>query len=441
MKKNYLNAAIFFTAVFFAFSASADQTADGKAERFSLSNGAKVIILPISNNDVVSVRSYILGGSANYPLEKAGIESLWLSTALKGSVNYPKEKLYPFLEETGSYIDYSADRDFSSFDLKCLRFTLRESMDVYFDLLLNPAMLKEEFNLSKERHIAGAKARKEDPEGYLAFQMNQALYKGHAYEAHPSGSEESLPGITLEDVMEHKAKALTGKNLLIVIVGKVSKETLLPYIEDKLKSLPSGSNLQKEAKPFTPAKNTFPLIEKSEIPTNYILGKFVVSGSGSREYWAMKIALTRLSRSLWDAVRTKEGLAYAVGSSMADNRSNFGYIYLSTTDPQKALSLIKTTLADAVKNGLPEKEIENAKTLFQTRYLMGIESNGGLAGFIAWNEICGEGFIDAATVLATVRSLTAKEVNDALAKGLEKIYWAAIGSPDNLNPKIFFDKP
>jgi predicted Zn-dependent peptidase len=68
-------------------------------------------------------------------------------------------------------------------------------------------------------------------------------------------------------------------------------------------------------------------ISSREIPTNYIPGQFQAPSLDDPDYPAMQDALTTLSRRLFEEVRTKRSLSYAVGSGMSQRNANYGLLF------------------------------------------------------------------------------------------------------------------
>ncbi len=409
--------------------------------RFTLPNGATVIVIPADNSDIVAIDATIMGGSANVPPQKAGLEAMWLATATKGSKTYPKDTLMPMLEYMGTAISYSVDKDWSVFSMQCLKWYIDESMDIFFSLLSEPTLDESELELVRQKLIANAKAKKEQPTTLLAEMLNEFYYANHPYAADPEGKLETLPNITREDIIRHKDKVLVGKNLLIAVVGNVDAAKIENLLKEKIGKYESGNRLLEPPIKFTPTDDAFPVVADAPIATNYIIGKFAAPTAGTREYWAFKLGMSILSRKLWDSVRTQEGLSYAIASGEADNISNYGYIYVETINPAKALEVIHKTVKDAIDAGFDAEEIESGKKTFATNYFMQLEANSDIADIATWNELCTGKFRSVREILADLNTLSAEEIKGVMKKYMTDIKWAALGKKDQLPAQIFFENP
>src|SRR5436190_2187008 len=75
--------------------------------------GIPVIYKPVRANDVVAVRLYIRGGSANLSPMSAGIENLMLRVARWGTQKYNRDAFAALATETGTEIGSDAGFDYS----------------------------------------------------------------------------------------------------------------------------------------------------------------------------------------------------------------------------------------------------------------------------------------------------------------------------------------
>ena len=118
-------------------------TADGTAQqasgttKFSVA-GIPVIFKPVRANDVVAVRLYLRGGSANLTPANAGIEALMFEAAQEGTQKYNKDALHELLVETGTTISSEAGYDFSVLALRAVRQHWNEAWDVFSEVALRP---------------------------------------------------------------------------------------------------------------------------------------------------------------------------------------------------------------------------------------------------------------------------------------------------------------
>ena len=408
---------------------------------FVLDNGARVVLQPADHNDIVAMQALVMGGSANITEKNAGIEALWLSSATRAGTRYPRELLIPKLEYLGAAIDWDADKDQSSLMLQCLRSTFDEGLDIFLDLLLHPALDAGDIELMRSKLIASFQKAMESPDGLLTYAFNKAFYRGHPYDALANGTADSLKGISRQDIIDHMQGVLTGNNLLIVVVGNVDPGALRKRLNATVGTLPAGKKHPLAAMAFNPPEGTVSVAVEKPLPTTFVLAKFQAPSPDSPDYLAFELGLSILSRQLWDAVRTKEGLAYAVTAGMAAYRSNYGYIYLSSGQPGRAVDIVRQTIKDVLEKGIAPEEVQAGKAVYTTRYYMQLEANMDQAGIVAWSEMYLGGWKNADALLAPLKNITPEQLRTVMRTWLRGIHWAWLGRSQGIDDKAFFESP
>src|SRR5688572_241698 len=134
---------LFFFSVVTAFT---NTSLEDKATEFNV-NGLKVILKP-STKEIISVRFFIKGGTANYSKEQEGIESLALAVAVEGGTKkMTKTEFATALVKIGTEIGYSTALDYSEISLSCLKEFWDPSWKLFTDVITAPRFEPKEFEL------------------------------------------------------------------------------------------------------------------------------------------------------------------------------------------------------------------------------------------------------------------------------------------------------
>ena len=128
--------------------------ADDPAMDFSLSNGMKVIFLPITDNEVVALEIIIPGTSLRQTRLSSGFEKVLLTAMTKGSLSYPGELMDREIDRYGSSIHSHADKDFSSYGMSCVRPFFFQTLKVFADSFRHPELDPAEVERVRLRQLA-----------------------------------------------------------------------------------------------------------------------------------------------------------------------------------------------------------------------------------------------------------------------------------------------
>ncbi len=188
--------------------------------------GIPVIFKPVRANDVIAVRMYLKGGSANLTAANAGIEALMLETADKGTAKYDKDAFNQKAVATGTNIGSVAGVDYSVMTMQGVRQHWETAWDLFAQAALHPTFPASELELVRAQMINGVRRIPDDPDTYLTYLADSLLYVGHPYAVRPGGTIASLTGITRSAIEQWHKTRMTKENLVIVVVGNVNRADL-----------------------------------------------------------------------------------------------------------------------------------------------------------------------------------------------------------------------
>ena len=99
--------------------------------------------------------------------------------------------------------------------------------------------------------VDAARRRSDDPDTYLSYLADSLFYMGHAYSAIPRGTVASLGAIQRQALADWHTKRMTKENLLIVVVGNVSRADLTQKIQAAFAGLPATGGKASAVKAIT----------------------------------------------------------------------------------------------------------------------------------------------------------------------------------------------
>lgn len=387
-------------------------------------------------NQVVSARLYIMGGTANLNAQTQGIEKLALDVSVTGGTpNIPKDTFSSTLNSMGSEVFSFTDRDFSGYGLKSVAEHFPKTWDMMIEAIFDPAMPEEEVQLRKSQQLAEVASLLENPDSHVQFVASRLFFGDHPYGLLHLGTEETVKSFTREDLQSYQRSILRPERMLLVVVGNIQATEIIDRVKASIARIaPSGQELKTVA-PFKSAKGV-ELVDRA-LPTNYVLGYFESPAPGSPSYPAAVVALEYLRDRLFEEVRTKRNLTYAVSAGLAENRSNYGYLYVTATDPQTTMGVIFDQVEEMKLMQIPKQELDQVINVFLTEHYMGLETNGGQASMLARAHINTGDWRTAEAYLAEIRAVTPEDVQNFATTYLKDFRFGVVGNKAALNPKTF----
>jgi zinc protease len=399
-------------------------------------NGLKVILKQNSSNDIISANMYFKGGVTVLTEDQAGLENLTLVVAQKATENYPKEQLNAELESMNSQINSNSNQDYSSVNLLCVKQNFEKSWNIFSDIILNPLFSEEDLNLERDKIIANVKQINDNPDAYLQKLVNEEFYIDHPYSVSVNGTETTLSSFTKKDLSDFYSRRLKTSDMLLVVVGNVTKSELEKKVSESFGNLDKGNFQQIVPPEVIHAAPSIKIVDR-DLPTNYIQGTYSAPSRGTEDGYTMLIMNSVLRDRVWEEVRTKRSLSYAPSSFYRANFSNYGAIYVSAVDPDTTIKVMIAELEKLKNDPISDVELRNKIRQFITFYYLGIETNQAQANILAFYELSGIGYKDAINFLNHINKITPEDIRKVAQKYIKNLQFVLIGNPTTLEVSSF----
>jgi len=404
------------------------QTATGLAvEKFNV-DGVDVILKTNTATEIVAAQFYLKGGIAFYGDEQAGIEAVLFRTALEGTTNFPKEKLRSELARMGTNIGYNAGYDFTSVNMQCLDRYLDDSWKIFADIITHPLCEESDLELVKERQLNDIRQTKADPDGYARMLSDALYFRDHPYAVSPNGTEAAVGTLTSQKLLDYEKNNVTRSRSLVVLVGNIDKAQATKLVKEGFGGLPLGTFTM----PVLPEPGGKSAVQhelkERELPTCYVRGYFPTpSPDNVEDAVPMFVGLDILRDRLFEEVRTKRNLTYAVSSSMANRRSNYGLLYVTSTSPSAAVSVMLNEVKRIQDEPVPAKDLHDKIKVLTTETLMGDQTNAGQANELALYEISGRGFDWAEKRIELIQQVTPEQIQRVMKQYANGVNFTVLG--------------
>jgi zinc protease len=405
-----------------------------KIKEFTV-NGVRVIFKP-SIKEIISVRLFIRGGTANYAKDDEGIEALALRVATEGGTkNLSMTDYNTACERIGANVSSFASYDFSSINLSCIKTYWDQSWNLFADAVTQPRFDAQDFEIIKGKAHADAEQEEGNPDQHLANKSLEASYAGRNYAKIPQGSVQSLEKLTRDQSHAHFNKVINKTNCFLVVVGNVTEADLTEKINSSLAKLSSGQSAKSEDRMEVQAGVT---VEDRDIATNYIRGNMTVPALNQADAVPMRVAMSIMGDRFMVELRTKRSLTYAPGAYISSGlvKNPQAVFSASSTKPKEALKVMIDEINVVKNEGFKESELKNKKESFLTAYYSDLETNDAQTFLIGKNEIAGSWKVFE-TFMGEVEKVNITDLNNAFKKYSNSINWMYLGKQTEVSKEDF----
>lgn len=398
--------------------------------------GVKVVVQP-GGNEIIEIQTVFKGGVQNYAAGKDGIETLAINALTEcGTAKDDKNSFKNKLDKVNAQVYGNAGMDYASFNMNCIKSDFETVWPLYVDALTTPRFDEKEFLRIKQDAINNLRAQASQPDYAISKFARQTAFSGKNYAKVPEGTEESVAKITVGEVKDYYKKLLVRSRLFIVVVGEIDRADIESKIKSLLANVPAGQPFKLLKESFIPGKTSF-ISEKKDFATNYIQAVTGAPAPGTPEFNAFMLAMRIFSNRQMLEVRSKNGLSYAPYSYFDASLSPSANIFVSTTEPNKYISVINSLVEKTRKEGFTEEEVKDMKSSYITRYYYNLETNGAQARAFASNEVIHDNWRRALTLNDDLKSITPGNLNDAFKKYVTNFTWVYQGDPGKVDSKLY----
>jgi predicted Zn-dependent peptidase len=387
----------------------------------TLANGLRVASRSMPGFETVAVGLYADAGSRHEPAALNGIAHLFEHMVFKGAGGRSARAISETIEDVGGDLNAATDREGTSFSATLLAEHLPLGIELLSDMLLRPHLDAADLVREQEVVLQELAEAEDTPSDIIFDELWTAAFPDQPLGRPVLGSEESVRGITVDNLANWRQTHVCGGSLILVAAGKVEHQHLVDLAEARLGSVPAGSAAPIEAAAFNGGRRalrpradqahlTFAYPAVHALDPNYyplrLFSDIVGSGASSR---------------LFQAVREERGLAYSVWSSVAPYQDcGLFYAYAATARKQAgaAASLMAEVLRAAASDASP-RELARAKAQAKAGLLLSLESSWGQASYVARMLGLHNRLVEPADIVRTIDAVTLDQVRAAGAHMLE----------------------
>ncbi|CAN5120186.1 pitrilysin family protein [soil metagenome] len=361
------------------------------AER-TLSNGLRVIVAKSTDLPIMNAQLVIDGGAASDPADRPGLASMTANLATQGAGGRTAPDIASTLEALGANIGGGAGPDSTSLFVSAPTASADAVGAVLADVVERPTFDPAEVERSRTRAVNALRVALRQP-GPIADQVLARVALGDAaYGAPAGGTLASLGALTRDELAASHRMWWRPDNAALIITGGMTAEEGFAFAEKTLGGWEKPAN----AVPTTPTRAGAPLPPRVIVVDLPGSGQAAVAAAvpgprrGDPAFYPLSVAGAVIGGGqnghLFQEVRAKRGLSYGAYASV-NARRDAGLITATTqTKNESAPEVVDLVLAELdrlVTEPVTEAAVRDRETFLTGGFSRGIETTGGLGGFIA----------------------------------------------------------
>jgi predicted Zn-dependent peptidase len=341
-----------------------------------LDSGLTVITEKIEHAPAFALGITIKAGASDSPREKEGIAHNLEHLVFRRANDEATEEIAKRFESAGGYMNAFTTHESTTFYVRGMNSNF-DRIFVMLCELITQAEFDEKANEKEQGVILEEiSADSDEPGEYIFDEADRFMFGQHSYGNNISGSEETLDSISVDDLRNFFETYYCLKNIVLTAVGNVNHE-LISELADRYLTLPQG--IRKGGFTGSPKAITAPselILRKQVSQSHVVLGSFF--GRRDRKFASLAsvIVADGMSSRLYQEIRERRGLAYAVYSSL-QNYSQCGVFYIYSAcakkNVDKLLKAIEGEYDKLRSKGITYEEYARTIEMVKTGFAMDME--------------------------------------------------------------------
>ena len=383
-----------------------------------LANGVRLITEVIPHVRSVALGVWMGTGSRQETPEENGISHFIEHMVFKGTTGRSAEDIARSVDSIGGHLDAFTAKEMVSFNAKVLDENLPLVFDILSDLVLHPLFHDEDIEKEKGVVLEELKMEADNPE-YLVHEIfSGSFWKDHPLGKPILGTRETVKRFSRERIDSYYHRFYVPSNILITAAGNLSHSRMLELATERFEALPRNGSVPSSPPPSTHARLNL-RHKKSLEQIHLTLGVPSYPIPHEKRY-AASVLNTLLgggmSSRLFQNIREKRGLAYAVFSEITAYRDSGCVSVYAGTSRESVREVVRLTLEEFTRlkqEPVPEEEVRRAKDNLKGSLLLGLESTPSRMANLARQYLYFGRFFSLDELAECIERVTAAEIQQS----------------------------
>ena len=339
----------------------------------------------------ISIGVWLTRGSRHESAERGGIAHFVEHMLFKGTGTRTAEDIAQAIDSIGGQLDAFTAKEYASYYIKVLDEHLPLAIDILSDIVRNPAFSPDDIEREKKVVLEEIKMVEDTPDDLVHELFTQGFWENHPLGRPILGTKETVESFNAELLRDYFKNVYTAKNLIVSAVGNLEHERVRELVEEKFGTL---------VQPGEPARDQAPrvvpkiLVRNKELEQSHLclgVGSYPQNHDDRYSSYVLNTLLGgSMSSRLFQNVREKRGLAYAVFSGLSayrDAGSFTVYAGCSNEAVGEVIDLIVEELRGVKQTAVPEAELQRSKDHLKGSLMLSLENTASRMSHLARQEI------------------------------------------------------
>ncbi len=344
-----------------------------------LKNGISVVSQPFSDRNSVAIGIWVSAGGRYEQERIKGAAHFFEHMAFKGSQKYSCTQIKEKIEGVGGALNAFTSEEQTCFYAKVPKKYFAQTFDILADIVFFPLIDKKDLEKERTVILEEIKMYHDLPQFRVMELLDGLLWPNHPLGQNLAGTPESVGNMSPNDLRNFHNNHYVPGNVVVSVCGAIDSKEVNKVVARKLSKVSGNCQF-----PYKPAENLqsqpkVAFLRKDIEQMHVALGALGMHTNHQDLYGLglLNIILGgNMSSRLFNEVREKRGLAYAISSgvkAMDDTGLALIRAGVDNTKIVGAVGLVLRELSKIRKTGVSPDELKRAKDYYIGQFHLGLE--------------------------------------------------------------------
>ena len=344
-----------------------------------LDNRLRIVTHEMEDRESVSLGVWIAAGGRYENDQNKGVAHFLEHIAFKGTKKYSCDEIKKLIEGVGGTLNAFTSEEYTCYFAKMPAKHLEKTFDILADMVQQPLIDKKDVDKERTVILEEIKMYRDLPQHLVIEFLEELMWPNHPLGKNLAGTFESISAMTEADLRRfHRSYYLPG-NIVIATAGRFKHGAVVSLARKKLGKLSEQSRSEYLEAQNSQNKPHAKFHRKDIEQMHLALGSFGLKNSHKDKhvFSLLNVILgANMSSRLFDEVREKRGLAYAIASSVKSLSDTGLFLIRAGVDNKKIVEATEVILKEISKiksADVTQDEFTRAKDYYMGQILLGLE--------------------------------------------------------------------
>jgi len=380
-----------------------------------LPNGLTVISEQMQHIRSVSIGVWIKTGSRDEEPKSNGISHFIEHMLFKGSTNRSAEAIARQVDSIGGNMDAFTAKECICFNMKVVDEHLPVAMDVLSDLVLHPLFKDEDITREKGVILEEIKMDEDSPD-YLVHEIfTQSFFQDHPLGKPILGTRDTVRTFKRTSVVDFYQRCFTPENIIVCAAGNLEHKRYVDLVKKHFGQMKPVKKGKRSSRPKTASRimlrnkksleqvqiclgvPSYPIAHEQRY-ASYLLNSLLGGGMSSR---------------LFQNIRERQGLAYAIYSDLSPYRDTGCLCVYAGTSRESAAKVVTSVVRELYRlksETVSAEELRRSKDQLKGSLMLSLESSTSRMSNLARQEMYFDRFFTLDELIERIELVKAEDL-------------------------------